>query len=229
MITRTHLIFDLLELARAGRGSDDESLTPELVGFWVDNTRAELIGQWVDKGRSLNPDIIQTIPCLEIEQVDASECGCEETGCFIYRSKLQLPATVESANGVNLITRVASVKVDSKAFSFVPYERFIWSSDNKFTKNIPKATLKNRYLYIKSNSFLGDKISVSLVASYPQDLAIYASCTGEPCYTDDSYYPISARMVETLKKKIQDTNLRIALQTKGDDVNNANNEEEGRR
>lgn len=229
MVTKQHLIYDLLELARAGRGSDDESLTPELIGFWIDNTRAELIGQWVDKGRSINPDIIQTIPCLEIVQVDASECGCENTGCFIYRTKLQLPVTVESANGVNLITRVASIKIDSRAFSFIPYERALWSGGNKFTKNITRCFLKNRYIYIMSTSYLGDKISVSLVANYPEDLSNYSSCTGELCYNKESYYPISGRMIETLKKKIQDTNFRIALQAKGDDINNATNEETGSR
>ena len=223
MLTRDHIVYDLLEIARAGRGSDDESLTPELVGFWVDNTRAELIGQWVDRGRSINPDIIQTIPCMAIEQVDASECGCEETGCMVLRTTLRLPDTVESAQGTNLITRVAPVMVTSKAFSLVPYERAIWSGENKFTKNTVKAFLRNGYLYFLTNKYIGDKISVSLVASYPQDLESYTTCTGTPCYTNQSKYPLSARMVETLKKKIVDADLKISLSTKGDDVNNANN------
>jgi hypothetical protein len=223
MVTRDHLIFDLLEVARAGRGSDDESLTPELVGFWIDNTRAELIGQWIDKGRSINPDLIQILPCMAVSQVDASECGCVLTDCYLFRTDERIPDTVESANGMNLITRVGPVMVTSRAFSFVPYERAIVSGDNKFTKNTAKAFLRNGYIYIISNKYIGKKISVSLVASYPMDLADYATCTGTPCYTNESKYPISARMIETLKKKILDADLKIALTTKGDDINNANN------
>ena len=222
MLTKDKLIYDLLEIARAGRGSDDEPLTPELVGFWIDNTRAELIGQNVDKGRSINPDIIQVLPCVEIQQVDASECGCESTGCFIYRTKLQLPTAVEISNGQTLITRVAPIRIDSKAFSFLPYERFIWAGNDRFTSNLPIATLRNGYIYIKSKRFLGNKISVSLVANFPEELGEFETCDGLTCYNKESKYPISARMVETLKKKITDSNFKISLNTKGDDINNAN-------
>ncbi len=222
MLTKDKLIYDLLEIARAGRGSDDEPLTPELISFWIDNTRAELIGQGVDKGRSINPDIIQILPCVEIEQVDSSECGCETTGCYIYRTKLQLPTAIEISNGQTLITRVASIRVDGKSFSFLPYERFIWAGEDRFSGNTPIATLRNKYIYIKSKRFLGDKISVSMVANYPEELGEYSTCAGTPCYTKESNYPISARMVETLKKKIMDVNFRVALETKGDDINNAN-------
>lgn len=222
MLTKDKLIYDLLEIARAGRGSDDEPLTPELVGFWVDNTRAELIGQSVDKGRSINPDIVQVLPCVEIQQVDASECGCETTGCYIYRTKRQLPTAIETSNGHTLITRVAPIRVDSKAFSFLPYERAIWGGTDRFTSNIVRCFLRNKYIYILSKRFLGDKISVSMVANYPEELGEFTTCAGESCYTKESNYPISARMIETMKKKIIDTNFKISLSTKGDDINDAN-------
>lgn len=223
MNTKRHLVYDLLELARSGRGSDDESLSTDLVGYWVDNTRSLLIGQWADKGRSINPDIIQTLPCVEIIQVDSSECACEETGCVLFRTKDKIPETIESAKGVNLITRVASVDIKSTAFSFVPYERALWSGGSKFTQNIPKAFLRNGYIYILSKDYLGEKISISLVVSYPEDVGAYSTCSGEPCYTKDSRYPISSRMIEVMKNLIKENNFQFALQVKGDDVNNANN------
>jgi hypothetical protein len=222
MTTKDHLIFSLLELARAGRVSDDETLTPELMSYWIDNTRAMLIGQWIDKGRSINPDIIQVIPCMEITQVDASECGCESTGCIIYRTVEELPETLESSKGVNLVTRVASVDIRTPAFSFMPYERAIWSGGSKFTRSTPKAFLRNRYIYIMTDKYLGDKISVSLVAAYPEDLESFSTCAGEPCYSKTSRYPIPARMIETMEGMIKENKLKIAIQVPGDDINNAN-------
>jgi hypothetical protein len=221
-VTKRHLVSDLLELSRAGRGSDDEPLTPELVGFWVDNTRATLIGQWIDKGRSINPELVQTIPCMEVQAVDASECGCETTGCLVFRTVEQVPSSIESSKGLNLITRVAPTSITSTSFSFMPFERAIWSGGSVFTKNIPKAFLRNGYIYILSNNFIGEKISVSLVASYPEDLQNFATCSGATCYTDDSPYPISSRMIEVMKGLIKENNLNFVLQVKGDDVNNAN-------
>ncbi len=221
--TKDHLIFDLLAIARAGKIADDEMLTPELVGFWVDNTRARLVKQEVDKGKSINPDIIQTISCMDVSQVDSSECpGCEETGCFILRTDEQLPTTIES-RGRNLITRIGPINTGGPGFSIIPYERSFWSGHNKFTKGMVRAYLRNRYVYIITDKFLR-KISVSGVFSYPEELGNYVSCIGEACYSKSSYYPVSSYMIEDMKRMIIDTNFRLALSVYTDSINNANGE-----
>jgi len=223
MITKDHLIYDILSEGRGGHISDDESFTPEQVGFWVDITRAQLIKQTVDKGKSINPDIIQTLTCLDVIQADASECPeCVTTGCFITRTKLTIPNTIETQNK-NLITRAGSMLIGSPAFTFMSYERAIWTGHNKFTKDIPKAFLRNGYMYFISKKFI-NKVIVSGVFEFPEDAANYASCDGEPCYSKTSPYPISAYMINILKDIIKQKDLGFGLATQSDNSNNANSE-----
>lgn len=223
MLTKNHLIYDLLEIARGGHLVDDESITPEQVGFWIDNTRALLIKQDIDNKSMINPDIIQTISCLPVNQVDTSECPeCHTTGCYIVRTDKVLPETIY-ARGGNLITRVSSLNLDSPGFSFMSYERAVWTGHNKFTKNFRIAFLRNGYLYIKSNKFI-NKIVVSGVFEYPEDLANYNNCDGDACYTKDSNYPLGAHMVEIMKGMIIKANFSPALMTRGDQLNDASPE-----
>lgn len=219
MITKDHLIFDLLGIARNGRVVDDESFTPENVGFWVDTTRAKLIRQDINKGRSINPDIIQIISCLDMILVDASECGCDVTGCKVLRSKDRLPTAIE-INNKNLITRIGPVGVTSKGFTIMPYERAQLTGHNKFTAHITKAFIRDRYVYLITNDYL-PKISVSGVWSFPEELSKYTTCSGDPCYSKTSYYPISAHMVEDLKQMILRADLAFGLSTLDDRVNDA--------
>lgn len=227
MITKQHLISDLQTIARGGEVSDDESFTDEQVGFWIDVTRAQLIKQAVDKGKSINPDIIQTIPCLDVHHVDASECpGCEEVGCLILRTDVQLPNAVESQYK-NLITRVASMRIGSIPFTFMSYERAVYTGHNPFTKDIPKAFLKDGYIYLLSNSFV-QQISVSGVWEQPEDLDKYSTCDGDPCYSKDSEYPISMYMINTMKDMIKQKDFGFGLMAPTDVNNNANSEVEAK-
>lgn len=224
MLTRDHIIFDLLSIARAGKVVDDEHITPAQVGFWVDNMRAKLIRQDIDKGRSINPDIVQHISCLDLQQVDQSDCpGCVETGCVMLRSVQQLPTMIETKQR-NLITRIGPINLASPGYSIIPYERSFWSGHNKFTKNMTKVFIKNRYVYVITTKFI-KKISVSGVFAYPEELGNYSTCAGTPCYNAQTdYYPISNHMIEDLKQMILQADFRTALSTMPDPVNNANGE-----
>ena len=220
MNTKKHLIYDLLGLITRGRPTDNEHISNKQIAYWIDNTRSELIRNSLNKGQSLNPDIVQTISCLEVQLIDASECPCEVQGCTILRSKLQLPTSIE-VNQQNLITQISSTLLPSKPFSIIPFARAGYANHGRFSKLGTKAFIHNRYVYLITDTMY-DKITVSGVFQYPEELNNYSDCAGNACYTDDSYYPISNHMIETLKKMIIDTNIKLFLSTQEDPINDAN-------
>ncbi len=220
MLTKKHLVYDLLGILNHGRPNDDLSLSNSQVSFWIDNTRAELIRNSLNKGQSLNPDIVQIIPCLEVQIVDASECPCEAQGCTILRTKLQLPSTIET-NQQNMITQIGSSLIPGKPFSIIPFSRAGYANYSRFSKTGTKVFVHNRYVYLITDTMY-DKITVSGVFQFPEDLNGYSDCSGASCYTDDSPYPMSNHMIETMKKMILDTNIKVFMTTQEDKVNDAN-------
>jgi hypothetical protein len=222
IITRDHIIFDVLEILRSGGVTDDEFITPAQVGFWVDNTRALLIERDISKGRAVNIELVQTLPCESVVQVDSSECGCTATGCFILRTENQIPAALD-VRGLPLITRIASPQIDSPAFAFMSHERAIWTGSSKFTKNVVKCFMRNGYIYFISKRYF-NKVSISGVFAAPMDLGSHSTCSGVPCYTNDSKYPVNASLIEEIKSVIKSNNLEIVLKTRSDSVNNADGE-----
>jgi hypothetical protein len=222
MLTKNKIIYDLLSLSRGGPISDDDEISLRQVGFWVDNIRSILLRQQTTKGQTLNSDVIQTISCLEVEEIDASYCPVEVVGCTILRSKKRIPNTIET-EFKNLITKVSSPSIKSLSFSEINVNRIPYIDFSKVGKKLVKYFIHDRYIYLLSN-VLYDKITVSGVFQFPEELKEYLSCTGEPCYTDDSYYPMSNHMVELIKKMVIENNIRLFTTLPADVLNNANGE-----
>lgn len=228
MVTKRKLTYDILNTIRGGKQSDDDNISHRQIGFWVDNTRALLIRRDLDKGRTVNPDLVQTI-CEEVISVDAAECPCLTAGCTVLRTKNKVPTALEISDK-NLIMRVGPAVVGSTPFSFISYERAQFSNNNKYTKHIIKTFLHNGYIYLIGNSstlaFL-KHISIDLVLEYPEEASSYSSCsTGKPCYTDDSRYPIAAWMIEPLKEMVFNLNIKLAANSPSDNTNNAKHDVE---
>lgn len=211
-VTKNHLIFDLLLTVRGGAISNSEQISENQVGFWIDNTRVKLIRQDIDKRHSINPDLVQSLGCVEVELTDGSECGCKTTGCSIVKTKLQIPKAIETYYR-NLITRVGPVQSTAIAYSFIPYEQAIWSGNNPYTSKIPKAFLHNGFMYVvgKRQQIKYLKyINIQGIFESPEDVSSFQTCDGDSCFTVDSKYPISAAMIEDLKRMILEANFRIA-------------------
>lgn len=228
MVTKRKLTYDILNTIRGGKQSDDDNISHRQIGFWVDNTRALLIRRDLEKGRTVNPDLVQTI-CEEVIEVDAAECPCLTAGCTVFRTKNKIPNALEIYSK-NLIMRVGPAVVGSTPFSFISYERAQYANSNKYTKHIIKAFLHNGYIYLigeTSKLTLLKHISIDLVLEYPEEAANYSSCsTGKPCYTEDSKYPIAAWMIEPLKEMVFNLNVKIAATSPSDNNNNAQHDVE---
>jgi len=231
MVTKNHLIYDILNSVRGGKISDDELISKRQVGFWVDSTRALLIKRELDKGGSIDPSYIQSLGCVPVDYIDASDCPCVLAGCEVLRTVNPLPITIQSRKKP-ILTRVGPVDITKPAFSVIEYARAPYATSNRWTKDRVYAFIHNRHVYI-----IGDNLSrflsyinVQGIFAFPEDAAGYEMCdTGNTCYTDDSEYPISAELIQPLKDIIMEKNLRVAANsptdTQGDGKHEINRNE----
>lgn len=207
-MTSEEIAYDILfNLEGTSRSSDDSEIELEQIYFKMDTTRAMLIRQDQAKGRSLSDNIVQTISCLEVEQVSASECCGITSECTILRTKLRIPRPIELYQK-DLITRVSGVNIVSPSWTNIPYSKLEYSGVSKWTKNSTKWFLKDGYIYI-INPPQVQKISVTGVFENPSDLANYQNCASQACWDTSSQYPISGHMLPTLKQLILEDLMRL--------------------
>ena len=214
--TLNKLVYDIKNILRSGVTSDDDNISNRNVEFWIHNTRAQLIRQDLNKGRSLSDNIVQSLGCVNVTQVDASLCCGINTDCNTYRTTVTLPKPIE-INAEDLITKIAPVAIGERPFHIVPLDRipYIGFTPFKGINNSTKAVYDGGYVYIfvpQSNKVI-KKITIEGVFADPTEVRTFNNCSGSACYTNDSAYPISEHMIETMKQMILSTNGRIITQS----------------
>jgi hypothetical protein len=209
MATLSEIAYDIMSnIEGTSRISDDSELSIDQVYFKIHTTRAMLIRQDQAKGRSLSDNITQTLPCLEVTKVNASECCNITAPCELYRTKLQLPRAIETYQR-DLIVRVGGVDITGPSWNYISLAHIPWAGISKWTKDSTKWFTKGGYVYI-INPPPVTRISVTGVFEDPTDLAQYPTCSGQPCFSNDSNeYPLSSFMVPTLKQLVLEDLMRM--------------------
>lgn len=208
-MTLNELAYDIMSnIEGTSRISDDSELSIDQVYFKIHTTRAMLIRQDQAKGRSLSDNITQTLPCLEVTKVNASECCNITAPCELYRTKLQLPRAIETYQR-DLIVRVGGVDITGPSWNYISLAHIPWAGISKWTKDSTKWFTKGGYVYI-INPPPVTRISVTGVFEDPTDLTQYPTCSGQPCFSNDSNeYPLSSFMVPTLKQLVLEDLMRM--------------------
>lgn len=215
------ITFDILSvLTGTSLISDDTAISLDLIRYKVVNTRAMLIRQDLNKGRSLSDNIMQSLYCTPFIEINESLCPCQvPSDCTILRTENKLPKFIE-LHQRDLVTKVSGPGISSTGYSIIPYSRVPYAGLNKETKDSTKAFLYDSYIYLINPAVLIQYGTIRGVFEDPRDAANYANCDGDPCWTNDSEFPISAHMVNTLKELvIKDLTLlmRTPQDTKADE------------
>lgn len=137
-----------------GLQSKDSRLSNRHIYSAMLSARATLIRQRVNDRQALSSWIYQTLPCVELEKANVTDCGIVPVNnCTILRSKEKLPAFVNSIKNKDLI-RTATTIDNSIRFDVVDYTTFRYRKGNKFTSNKPFVYIRNSYLYLVGFTFL---------------------------------------------------------------------------
>lgn len=201
MISITDISSDIQNIATSGSNNIEFRIETTQLLFWINEVRAMLIAQALNKKDDLNDTWLQTISCLEMEQVDSAECCTITSGCYVLRSKKQIPATVDTYkdNWIVSVTTPLGDTIPKQNRFKARYQKY-----NKFTADKPGWYLKDDYLYITNNQLL-KYVNVTGLFSDPSELENFISCENEACFSLDGPYPVSLNQAKIITDIILQT------------------------
>ena len=222
-MTLNEIAYNILNLVRGGRSSNNDHISTSQIKFNVKYYRAMLIRRDFARNGVITRHLEQDLGCLELIKVDASKCCNLPTECAVYRTVRKIPKTVRF-NFKDAVTYVGDISgtgtipiVDSNTVQWLPYD--------KYTKNKMKAYMIEDYLYVYNADGL-KFINVRGIFEDPEDLSKY-DCDGNDCYDDDSDFPIPMDMLQTITQGIMSGELMM-LSSSVNDTTNDTLQDQGR-
>lgn len=209
--------------------SDDTIFSDRYLIDLVNQARAVFLRQDLNKGRTADPTIIQELPCVELEIVDAVLCSGLDFpgGCKLLRSKAKIPDTIELHHNDGILS-VRPVQLLSSPFSYVDYKRIPYIKYSRFGGNMIYGFLLDGYMYVYSpcntKYLMLETIHIRGIFEDPTEAGNFLNETGEPCFTKDSPYPIATWMFESAVKPHVLQQMAFKLQIPDDKDNNADDD-----
>tara|TARA_R100001463_G_scaffold44392_1_gene92246 strand:+ start:14 stop:706 length:693 start_codon:yes stop_codon:yes gene_type:complete len=214
-MTLNEIAYNILNLVRGGRSSNNDHISTSQIKFNVKYYRAMLIRRDFARNGIITRHLEQDLGCLELIKVDASKCCNLPTECAVYRTVKKIPKTVRF-NFNDAVTYVGDVSgtgtipmVESNAIQWLPYD--------KYTKNKMKAYMIEDYVYIYNADGL-KFINVRGIFEDPEDVALF-DCDGSDCYDDNTDFPIPMDMLQTITQGIMSGELMMLASSVNDTTN----------
>ncbi len=214
-MTLNEIAYNILNLVRGGRSSNNDYISTSQIKFNVKYYRAMLIRRDFARNGIITRHLEQDLGCLELIKVDASKCCNLPTECAVYRTVKKIPRTVrfnfrDSITYVGDVSGTGSIPiVESNAVQWLPYD--------KYTKNKMKAYMIEDYIYIYNADGL-KFINVRGVFEDPEDVAKF-DCDGSDCYDDNMDFPIPMDMLQTITQGIMSGELMMLASSMNDTTN----------
>lgn len=222
-VTLNQIAYGLWEIVRANI-SDDDSISVDHIKDMIHDTRALLLKQKFDKQlRVIDDGYIQSLGALEIEPVDSSAHSTITAGRYMYRTKLQIPPTIDRRNYEGTFTRIGPADKLATSYNLVSYDRALYSGNGRFNKDQIFCFLRDGKLHLISNSGAYHKavqfIDVQGVFQNPSQIAVFLDSNGNSLYSDDNAYPVSRSLRRDIENIILKEKLGIQAQAPSDKVN----------
>lgn len=216
-VTLNTITTDLLNIIRGAQVTQSEPISKRQLEAWAHEYRALLLKQDLDKGKMPNPDYIQTIQALELEEVDESE-GSIASDMKTFRTKIQVPNTID-LNFKPGFTYIGTI--NGREIQFSPESRARWQEFKTYTKNDPIAYLKGGYLYVHNDKNLR-YITVRGIFEVPPEVS-HLNNPNETItdVTENSPYPIPINIIPVLKEMILSKELGIEVKAYSDNKTDA--------
>ena len=194
-MTLNEIAYNILNLVRAGRSNNDDSISLEQIKFNILHYRAMFIRRDFARNGKITRHLEQDLKCLPLETVDTNKC-CSgfNMGCNISKTIMPIPKTVRF-NFKEAITFVGLPDGMERIQLIEPYMAKL-SSYAKYTGSNRKAFMIEDFMYILNAEGMTN-INVRGVFEDPRDLAIF-DCDGEDCYNDNSEFPLPMDMLQLI-------------------------------
>ena len=209
--TLNTIIDDILLELRNSNIANTESISRIQIEQWIINYRTLLIKQDIDKGRTINPQYIQTLSNIHLERIEPT------TGKYLYQSEITLPKLIDFhyKTGLVNVTDLFGNPIQVGNRTKVKFQRSM-----KYTAYDYLAYMHNNKLDVEGNDNSLEYINADIIAENPADVA---GVNGE-CFDPNGQYPVPANMISVIKQMIFANELNIMPQMRSDKINNGNDD-----
>lgn len=194
MITLNHIAYNIAQSI----GKEKDSAFVEQVKFQVMYYRSLIFRRDYERLRKIPSALLQTIPCVEMEEVDAAQCYGLEVDSPVYRTKQTIPAPM-NLKGYSSFYYVGTIDW-MNGFSYINPNRLETFRSSRY------GSLQKRFYYANGRIYLvnvkADRISIKAVFEDPMELRRLKNCNGEPVYTEKSIYPVTADLIQRITQSI---------------------------
>jgi len=223
MPTLDQYAYNIRNIARGGQGdSDDERLKIKQIKFWINGYRASGIFQVSDYGKNIDPQLIQDLGVVPLQEVDKADSDCPkvEWGCTI--KKVVIPKLVDFPE-MRALSYVG--KIDKQSPFIVNYPDVAqYKAETKFGHLSSRAFLIGQNLYV---ILVEDDVNMAFinfrgVFEEPENVEAYPSegCDVK-CYDSSTDpYPMPFRLYEYVLTSILRNELNWTTQAINDELNN---------
>ena len=217
-VTLATITSDLKQIIRGAQVTQSEPISDRQIESWIHQYRAKILKQELDKNKMPNPDYIQTIQGLELEEVDEAQGSELDTDYQTFRTKIQIPNTLD-LNFKSGFTYIGTIT--GQEIQFVPESRARFQQYKKYTAGDPIAYLKGGYLYI-CNDKLISYLTVKGIFEVPPEVS-HLSNPNETItdVTESSPYPMPIDKIPLLKEMILKQELGIESRMPSDIENDS--------
>jgi len=216
-MTLDEIAYNLLNLMRGGKSSQDESISIEQIKFNVKHYRAMFIRRDFAKNNFISRHSEQDLGCVELERVNASQCCNLPVTYSVFKSKQRIPKTIR-LNFKEALTYIGDV-TGTKTIPLIDSHTIEWLPYDKYTKGVYKAYMLADYLYIYNADGI-DTVNVRGIFEDPDEVSKYASCEKGNCYDSSTDpFPISMDMVNLINQGITGGELTLLSGTFSDTTN----------
>lgn len=207
--------------------SVESSFSYEFYTDLINEQRALFLRNEYNKNRSLDPYVIQTLKCIQMELVSPFDCCFAiPSDCKILKSVKEIPNTLELYYTKG-ISSVGPADITLPRYILVDYSRVAYAGNGRSNRSAVYAFLYDNHLYLISKDpkvNLIKNITVRGVFEDPTSLGNFLDCSGNSCYSIHDPYPMNLWMWAYVKPQV----LQQLMQKSTNALDDANNAEDGK-
>jgi hypothetical protein len=204
--------------------SIESSFSYEFYTDLINEQRSLWLRNEYNKNRSIDPYVVQTLGCVELEPVNPIDCCITvPTGCKVLRTVRPIPNTIEFFYTKGVVS-VGSPDIVKARLSLIDYARIAFIGHGRTTSKTVYAFLYDGYMYLisKSPEYLMTKyITIRGIFEDPTTLGEFINCeTNQTCWKPSDPYPLNMWMWSYIKPYILQQLMQKGI-IQLDDANNA--------
>lgn len=225
-MTLTEIAYMCLEQIRSNKIVDDEEIDLRLIKDWIKLKRATFLKNKSNTNHRINLNNVQYQP-FTIEKINTivtpvafpfADTTIQKY--TIFKSIETIPGIVEGKLGP-LILDLSNNDINKLNYKVVSFDNLRFTGNGLFNSKLVYAALRDEYIYLQQKSddtFLSANLNciIGAVFNNPADVTGFDA--------DISDYPCSLDVIEYIKNAIYDTEFKVWLNSKEDELNNANDE-----